>query len=77
MIEAVFKGGKKYWTLVGVLLTVITVGFLAYLRQLDMGLSVTGLSRDVSWGLYIANFTFFVGVAASAVMLVIPYYLHN
>jgi molybdopterin-containing oxidoreductase family membrane subunit len=77
MIEAVFKGGKKYWTLVGVLLTVIAMGFLAYLRQLDLGLSVTGLSRDVSWGLYIANFTFFVGVAASAVMLVIPYYLHN
>ena len=49
MIEAVFKGGKKYWTLVGVLLTIIAVGFLAYLRQLDLGLSVTGLSRDVSW----------------------------
>jgi len=77
MIEAVFKGGKKYWTLVGVLFIIIGVGFLAYLRQLDLGLSVTGLSRDVSWGLYIANFTFFVGVAASAVMLVIPYYLHN
>ena len=77
MIEAVFKGGKKYWILVGVLLTVVTVGFLAYLRQLDLGLSVTGLSRDVSWGLYIANFTFFVGVAASAVMLVLPYYLQN
>jgi len=35
------------------------------------------MSRDVSWGLYIANFTFFVGVAASAVMVVLPYYLHN
>ena len=77
MIEAVFKGGVKYWTLLGVLLTIIAVGLLAYLRQLDLGLSVTGLSRDVSWGLYIANFTFYVGVAASAVMLVIPYYLHN
>jgi molybdopterin-containing oxidoreductase family membrane subunit len=61
----------------GVLLTIVAVGLLAYLRQLDLGLSVTSLSRDVSWGLYIANFTFFVGVAASAVMLVIPYYLHN
>jgi len=35
------------------------------------------MSRDVSWGFYIAQFTFLVGVAASAVMLVIPYYLHN
>jgi molybdopterin-containing oxidoreductase family membrane subunit len=77
MIEAIFKGGKGYWTILAVLLGIIAIGFFAYLRQLDLGLSVTGLSRDVSWGLYIANFTFFVGVAASAVMLVIPYYLHN
>ncbi len=55
----------------------MTAGFIAYLRQWDQGLTITGLSRDVSWGLYIANFTFFVGVAASAVMLIIPYYLHN
>ena len=41
------------------------------------GLAVTGLSRDVSWGLYIAQFTFFVGVAVSAVMVVLPYYLHD
>ena len=35
------------------------------------------MSRDVTWGLYIAQFTFLVGVAASAVMVVLPYYLHN
>jgi molybdopterin-containing oxidoreductase family membrane subunit len=35
------------------------------------------MGRDVSWGLYLANFTFLVGVAASAVMVVLPYYLHN
>lgn len=55
----------------------IITGFAAYIRQLEAGLSVTGLSQSVSWGLYIANFTFFVGVAASAVMLVLPYYLHD
>jgi hypothetical protein len=49
--------------------------FLLY-AQLDYGLGNTGMSRDVSWGLYIAQFTFLVGVAASAVMLVLPYYLH-
>ena len=40
-------------------------------------MGLTGLHRDVSWGLYIGQFTFLVGVAASAVMLVIPYYLHD
>ena len=48
-----------------------------YLRQLTEGLAITGLSRDVTWGLYIAQFTFLVGVAASAVMVVLPYYLHD
>jgi len=77
MIEGIFKGGRKYWLLISGLLVIMTAGFIAYLRQWDQGLTITGLSRDVSWGLYIANFTFFVGVAASAVMLIIPYYLHN
>jgi molybdopterin-containing oxidoreductase family membrane subunit len=59
------------------LLAVMGVGFLTYLYQFKEGLGVTGMSRDVSWGLYIGQFTFLVGVAASAVMLVIPYYLHD
>ena len=77
MIEKALYGDKKYWGWVAFLLIVIGVGFLAYLRQYNYGLGVTGLSRDVTWGFYIAQFTFLVGVAASAVMVVLPYYLHN
>ena len=65
MIENIFKGSFKYWTLLTVLLAFVIAAFFAYLKQWDVGLTITGLSRDVSWGLYIANFTFFVGVAAS------------
>lgn len=77
MIEKALTGSKSYWTLIIVLLGVIGVGFLSYLYQFFTGLGITGMSRDVTWGLYIGQFTFLVGVAASAVMLVIPYYLHN
>ncbi len=77
MIEHALYGNKKYWTLIFSLLIVIGIGFISYLYQLREGLAITGMSRDVSWGLYIAQFTFFVGVAASAVMVVLPYYLHN
>ena len=77
MFEKALSGGRRYWTWVGFLLLVIVTGLLAYLRQLDQGLQVTGLSRDVPWGLYISQFTFMVGVAASAVMVVLPYYLHH
>jgi Ni/Fe-hydrogenase subunit HybB-like protein len=77
MFEKAVTGSRRYWIWIGCLLAVILIGFLFYLRQLHYGLGVTGMSRDVSWGLYIAQFTFFVGVAASAVMVVLPYYLHN
>ncbi|MBI5639964.1 MAG: polysulfide reductase NrfD [Nitrospirae bacterium] len=77
MLEKALYGSKRYWTWIIFLLAVIGVGCLTYLKQLNEGLGITGLSRDVSWGLYIGQFTFLVGVAASAVMLVIPYYLHD
>lgn len=77
MLELALKGSKKYYGWMTALLAVIGVGFGCYLWQLSFGLGITGMSRDVSWGFYIAQFTFLVGVAASAVMLVLPYYLHN
>jgi Ni/Fe-hydrogenase subunit HybB-like protein len=77
MFEKAVVGSRRYWTWVMALLAVMGVALIAYLRQLDVGLAVTGLSRDVTWGLYIAQFTFLVGVAASAVMVVLPYYLHD
>ncbi|MDK2984911.1 MAG: hypothetical protein PWQ96_553 [Clostridia bacterium] len=77
MLEKAFSGSKRYWSWVIFLLVLIGIGFGSYLYQLNKGLAVTGMSRDVSWGLYIGQFTFFVGVAASAVMVVLPYYLHN
>ncbi len=77
MIEYALQGTRKYWTLIFVLFVIIGVGFISYMHQLSEGLAITGMSRDVSWGLYIAQMTFLVGVAASAVMVVLPYYLHN
>jgi molybdopterin-containing oxidoreductase family membrane subunit len=77
MIEKALSGDKRYWSWVGFLAFVIVVGVLTWFRQYEIGLTITGLSRDVTWGFYIAQFTFMVGVAASAVMLVLPYYLHD
>jgi len=77
MLEKALTGSKRYWTWIGFLLAIMAGGGLAFLYQFIVGLGVTGLSRDIPWGFYIAQFTFLVGVAASAVMVVIPYYLHD
>ncbi len=77
MFEKALTGGRRYWIWLLALAALVVLGFLFYLRQLSEGLAITGMSRDVSWGLYIAQFTFLVGVAASAVMVVLPYYLHD
>ncbi|MEJ2658532.1 MAG: polysulfide reductase NrfD [Desulfobacterales bacterium] len=77
MLEKALKGTKGYYGWMAALLAVIGVGFAVYLWQFRFGLGITGMSRDVSWGFYVAQFTFLVGVAASAVMVVLPYYLHN
>ena len=77
MLEKALSGSTRYRAWVGGLLLVILVGVAFYVKQFNEGLGITGMSRDVTWGFYIAQFTFLVGVAASAVMLVIPYYLHH
>jgi Ni/Fe-hydrogenase subunit HybB-like protein len=77
MLEKAFYGSGKYYGWILFLLAIIGVGVGCYAYQLTEGLRITGMGRDISWGLYIAQLTFLVGVAASAVMVVIPYYLHN
>ena len=77
MFEKALTGSTSYKAWMIFLAALIGLGFIAYIRQFQYGLGLTGMSRDVSWGIYISQFTFLVGVAASAVMLVIPYYLHD
>jgi Ni/Fe-hydrogenase subunit HybB-like protein len=77
MLEIALKGNRTYWIWIGILGAVMAAGGYFYAQQLEYGLVVTGQSRDVSWGFYTAQMTYFVGVAAGGVMLVLPYYLHN
>lgn len=70
-------GDWRYYAWTGFLAMLCLVGLNAYLKQFVHGLITTGMSDEVSWGVYIANFTFLVGVAAAAVMMVIPVYIYN
>jgi Ni/Fe-hydrogenase subunit HybB-like protein len=71
------RGGWRYKAWLGLLAVLCLIGLNAWARQVAEGLIVTGMSDAVSWGLYIANFTFLVGIAAAAVLLVIPVYVYR
>ncbi|MCP4715669.1 MAG: polysulfide reductase NrfD [Deltaproteobacteria bacterium] len=72
-----FSGDSRYYLWMAFLTLLCLFGLHAYAEQLAAGLTVTGMTDQVSWGVYIANFTFIVGLAAAAVMLVIPAYIYN
>jgi molybdopterin-containing oxidoreductase family membrane subunit len=73
----VLHGNRPYWAWVAALVILVVSGAFAYAGQLREGLGLTAMRDQVSWGFYIGNFTFLVGVAAAAVVLVIPAYVYD
>jgi len=76
-LREVTHGGRAYKAWVAALLAMIALGVVAYANQLSAGLIATNMRDEVSWAFYIGNFTFLVGVAAAAVLLVIPAYVYQ
>jgi len=77
VLKQVTVGNKLYYTWLAFLGLLIFIGAVSYANQLHKGLIVTAMRDQVSWGFYISNFTFIVGMAAAAVLLVIPAYIYN
>jgi molybdopterin-containing oxidoreductase family membrane subunit len=76
-LGVVLRGGAAYYAWVLLLLAIFANGVFAYSEQLTQGMITTGMRDQVSWGFYIGNFAYLVGVAAAAVVLVIPAYLYH
>jgi len=76
-VKLILRGNRAYWLWLAFLGALILSGALAYANQVRTGLVVTAMRDQVSWGFYIGNFTFLVGVAAAAVVLVIPAYIYD
>jgi Ni/Fe-hydrogenase subunit HybB-like protein len=71
------RGNRWYFAWIGFLGLLVLWGVTAWIQQVSEGLIATNMRDQVSWAFYIGNFTFLVGVAAAAVMLVIPAYIYN
>jgi len=76
-VRLVTRGGKWYYAWLALIGAMILAGALGYAHQLERGLIATNMRDQVSWGFYVGNFTFLVGVAAAAVLLVVPAYVYQ
>ena len=76
-VRAMMRGGRGYYLWLAFLCAWIALGAAAYLHQFSVGLVATNMVDQIPWGAYIANFTYLVGMAAAAVMLVIPAYIYH
>jgi molybdopterin-containing oxidoreductase family membrane subunit len=70
-------GNWVFYVWMTFLTAIFLVGANAWATQVRDGMQLTNMSDHVSWALYIANFTFLVGLAAGGVMMVIPAYLYH
>ncbi|MBM2836742.1 MAG: actC, partial [candidate division NC10 bacterium] len=61
--------GPVFYVTVGILAVLILLGAIAYLTQFNLGLGVTGLHQPVSWGFYITNFVFFIGISHAGTLI--------
>jgi molybdopterin-containing oxidoreductase family membrane subunit len=63
LFEHIYKTGKGFYITVSILGALVLLGLYAYITQYQNGLTVTGLSRQIFWGVYITNFVFFIGIS--------------
>src|SRR3989304_1626383 len=61
--------GRRLYLTVAFLALIFGFGVFAYLTQLRDGLAATGMRDTVSWGLYIINFVFFIGISHVGALL--------
>ena len=76
-VRVILTGRPKFYAWLALLGLMLVIGIHAYAGQYRHGLIETSMRDPVSWGFYIGNFTFLVGVAAAAVVLVIPAYVYD
>jgi molybdopterin-containing oxidoreductase family membrane subunit len=61
--------GPGFYLTAAFLLAVFFFGVYQYIRQIAFGLGVTGLNQPVTWGFYIINFVFFIGISHAGTLI--------
>jgi molybdopterin-containing oxidoreductase family membrane subunit len=69
LYRPIYETGKGFYVTVALLLAIILWAFYAYFTQIRNGLVVTGMNQPVTWGFYIVNFVFFIGISHAGTLI--------
>ena len=69
LFKPIIERGSGAYILGGFLLFVFIWCMYMYANQLIYGLGVTGLNVPISWGFYIVNFVFFIGISHAGTLI--------
>jgi Ni/Fe-hydrogenase subunit HybB-like protein len=69
LLRSVTETSLRFYLWIGALSCVVLWGLYAYVVQLRRGLIVTGMRDQISWGLYITNFVFFIGISHAGTLI--------
>jgi molybdopterin-containing oxidoreductase family membrane subunit len=61
--------GRGFYLMAALFLAVFVIGMWQYARQLELGLGITGMNQPVTWGFYIINFVFFIGISHAGTLI--------
>ncbi len=69
LYRPIYNTGKGFYALACALAAIVLFGVFMYVRQLIFGLGETGMNEPVSWGFYIINFVFFIGISHAGTLI--------
>jgi len=69
LYRSIDETGKGFYVTVFGLVALFVWAMYMYLTQVRHGLGITGMNQPVSWGFYIVNFVFFIGISHAGTLI--------
>jgi Ni/Fe-hydrogenase subunit HybB-like protein len=69
LLRPLFHTSRRFYILVFLLVAIGLPGIFMYANQMLTGMGVAGITRPVFWGIYIANFVFWIGISHAGTLI--------
>lgn len=69
LFRPIYQTGRGYYIVMGIFLAIYLWALYMYVVQIWLGLGVTGMNQPITWGFYIVNFVFFIGISHAGTLI--------